>query len=440
MKRAWMCLIAMGVAGCLGILPLCPEPINAQTLQEAVKIGLNIPLSGTYKDQGQDEERGYRLAIEQINARGGVLGKRLDFVINDTQSNATLARELAIKVIDKDHVVMVSGGVSSAVAIAQADVCQEKNTIYMAAITHSNATTGHEETKAGFTVQKAHRHAFRWFFNAWMTSKTLVPYLLKQFGQGAGFYYITADYTWGHSLEESMRWGLELGGCDTIGTQLTPLGTTDFTQQLKEAEEAEPDALVMVLFGQDMVTALTQAQAMGLKAKMKIIVPLIELYMAHSVGPEGMEGVIATTSWYWELKDRFDGSRTFVEAFRNKYDKPPGIGAASAWVAVTEWAEAVQKAKDFASRAVIPALENHTFIQLKNAEKWQSWDHQAMTSVYIVEGKSARQMSGEWDLLSIISEAPGNDIMRSREENPVILEPLPASNQNAAVHLEADGH
>ena len=110
MKRAWMCLIAMGVAGCLGILPLCPEPINAQTLQEAVKIGLNIPLSGTYKDQGQDEERGYRLAIEQINARGGVLGKRLDFVINDTQSNATLARELAIKVIDKDHVGTCSPG------------------------------------------------------------------------------------------------------------------------------------------------------------------------------------------------------------------------------------------------------------------------------------------------------------------------------------------
>jgi branched-chain amino acid transport system substrate-binding protein len=425
MKHGWICLIRVTFAVCFGMLVLCPDSLHAQAAQEAVKIGLNVPLSGTYKDQGQDEEQGYRLAIEQINARGGVLGKRLDFVINDTKSNATLAKELAHKVIENDHVVMVSGGVSSAVAIAEADVCQEQNTLYMAAITHSNATTGHDETKAGFTVQKAHRHTFRWFFNAWMTGKALVPYLLKRFDQGAGFYYITSDYTWGHSLEKSMRWGLELGGGDTVGAVLTPLGTKDFTRQLKEAEAAEPDALVMILFGQDMVTALTQAQAMGLKKKMKIIVPLIELHMAHSVGPQAMEGVISTTSWYWGLEDRFQGSRSFVEAFRNKYGKPPGIGAASAWVAINEWADAVARVKDFSSRAVIPALEDHTFVRLKGTEKWQAWDHQAMTSVYIVEGKSPQQMKGEWDLLNIVTEVPGEAVMRSREENPVMLEPLP---------------
>jgi ABC-type branched-subunit amino acid transport system substrate-binding protein len=425
MKHGRICLICLTLAVGSGTLILWPESLYAQALQEVVKIGLNVPLSGTYKDQGQDEERGYRLAIEQINARGGVLGKRLDFVINDTKSDAALAKQLAYQVIDNDHVAMVSGGVSSAVAIAQADVCQEKSIIYMAAITHSNATTGHDETKAGFTVQKAHRHTFRWFFNAWMTGKALVPFLIKWFEPGAGFYYITSDYTWGHSLEASMRWGLELGGCDTAGALRTPLGSKDFTQQLKAAEAAEPDALVMILFGQDMVTALTQAHAMGLKKKMKIIVPLIELHMAHSVGLEGIAGVISTTSWYWGLEDRFQGSRSFVESFRNMYGKPPGIGAASAWVAINEWADAVERAKDFSSRAVIPALEDHTFVRLKGTEKWQAWDHQALTSVYIVEGKAPQQAKGEWDLLTIVSEVPGEAVMQNREENPVMLEPLP---------------
>jgi ABC-type branched-subunit amino acid transport system substrate-binding protein len=428
MKHRWIRSISLCLAICVRILTLWPDSANAQANQEAVKIGLNVPLSGTYKDQGQDEERGYRLAIEQINARGGVLGKRLDFVVNDTQSDPARARQLAYQVIDNDHAVMVSGGVSSAVAIAQADVCQEKGIIYMAAITHSNATTGYEETQAGLIVQKAHRHTFRWFFNAWMTSKALVPYLAKRFDKGAGFYYITSDYTWGHSLEESMRWGLELGGCDTLGAVRTPLGSTNFAKELEAAMAAKPDALVLVLFGQDMVTALTQAQSMGLKKKMKIIVPLIELHMAHSVGTASLEGVIASTSWYWGLQDRFQGTRSFVNDFRAKHEKPPGIGAASAWVAIHEWADAVERAKDFSSSAVIPALEDHTFVRLKGTEKWQAWDHQAMSSVYVVEGKSPTQSTGEWDLLHIVAEVPGETIMQNREENPVMLEPLPVLN------------
>ncbi len=389
-----------------------------------VVIGINVPLSGSYSDQGKDEEKAYNLAIEQINAKGGVLGKKIIPVVKDTQTKADVARKNALELIKKNKAVMVTGGASSAVAIAQSDVCQEHGVLFMAALTHSNATTGHKKTMGGFTVQKAHRHLFRWYNNAWMTVRALGPFLVKNMKKEADYYFITADYTWGHSLEESVRWVTEAAGSETVGAVLTPLGQKDFKAELLAVQKAKPDVLVLVLFGRDMVNALKQADAMGLKGKMKIVVPLMELNMAHGAGLEVMEGVLATKNWYWGLKDQYPGSKKFVDAFKAKYKKAPGSAAAAAWIAVHQWVDAAERTGSFSSEKIIKALEDHKFTCLKGIEKWRSWDHQAVSSVYIVEGKSPAESKNEWDLLKIIGEVKGEEVMRSRAENPITLEPL----------------
>ncbi len=397
---------------------------NSGAQEGEIVIGLNIPLSGSYSLQGKDEADAYKLAIERINERGGILGKKLTYVIKDTKTSAKTARENTVALIREHNAVMVTGGSSSSVAIAQSDVCQENGRIFMAALTHSNATTGHMKNKAGFVVQKAHRHTFRWYFNAWMTGKALGPFLVERFGTGSEYYYITADYTWGHSLEESLRWITEMAGCDTIGAVRTPLGQKTFQKELLAAKKARPDILVLVLFGQDLITALKQADQLGIKKKTKIVVPLMELNMAHGVGPDVLNGVYATVNWYWGLGDRFPGTKTFVDSFRSRYGKAPGSSAAAAWVAINQWASAVERAGTVDSGSVIKALEGHNFTLLKDEEKWRSWDHQAISSVYVVTGKSRAEAKGPWDLLKIVDEKKGEDVMRSMEENPVIMEPL----------------
>jgi len=407
---------------CLSLALILTAAAGAQ--EETVVIGLNVPLTGSYHLQGKDEVGAYKLAIEQINERGGILGKRLAYVIKDTKTSATTARENALTLI-KDHgAAMITGGSSSAVAIAQSDVCQQYGRIFMAALTHSNATTGHMRNKAGYVVQKAHRHTFRWYFNAWMTGRALGPFLVDRFGEGKEYYYITADYTWGHSLEESLRWISEMAGCDTIGAVRTPLGQKGFQKELLAAKKAKPDILVLVLFGQDLITALKQADQMGIKKRTRIVVPLMELNMAHGVGHEVLSGVYATVNWYWGLRDRFPGTKAFVDSFRKRYGKAPGSSAAAAWVAVHQWASAVERAGTFDTGSVIKALEGHKFVLLKDEEEWRSWDHQAISSVYIVTGKEKSGAVDEWDLLKIIDEKKGDQVMRSMEENPVILEPL----------------
>ncbi|MBU2622967.1 MAG: substrate-binding protein [Proteobacteria bacterium] len=407
------------------ILNECAAGQALKGQEEKVVIGLNVPLTGSYSDQGKDEEMAYKLAIEQINAKGGVLGKQIEYIIKDTNTNAQTAKQNAIDLIRQNNVVMVTGGSSSAEAVAQGDVCQELGVIFMAALTHSNATTGHDKLKSGQEIQKGHRHTFRWYFNAWMTAKALAPYLVGKIKKNSTFYYITSDYTWGHSVEESMRWRTELAGCDTIGAVRVPLGSKDFKKELLAAQKKEPDVLVMVLFGHDMVTALKQASEMGMKKKIQIVVPLMELNMAHGAGIEAMEGILATTNWYWDIGNRFPGTKQFVDAFYAKNKKMPGESAACAWVAIHEWASAVEKAGGFESAKVIKALEGRKFTLLKDQEEWRDWDHQVISSVFIVQGKSKSESKSEWDLLKIVGEKKGIEVVMSREENPVILEPLP---------------
>jgi ABC-type branched-subunit amino acid transport system substrate-binding protein len=404
--------------------PKSEKTIKAQETKEVV-IGINVPITGPYNQQGQDQERTYKMAIDRINAKGGVLGKKISYVLKDTKLNPKIAKKNAEEFILQNKAVMVTGGSSSSVAIAQSDLCQKYKTIFMAAGTHSNAVTGHMRTKAGRTVQKAHRHTFRWFFTAWMTNKALVPFLIQRFGKAKSYFYITADYTWGHSLEESMKWGTELAGCDTLGAIRTPLGKKDFRAELKKAKEAGPDILILTLFGNDMITALRQAKQMGLKDDIKIVVPLMEINMAKGVGAEAMEGVMCTVQWYWGLRDRFRGTRDYVDAFMKVYGKPPGSVGACAWVAVHQWASAVERAGSFSSSEVIRALEGHKFTLLKDQEEWRAWDHQAVSSVFIMEGKSKGEAKGDWDLLKVIGEKKGVSVIRTREENPVYLEALP---------------
>ena len=392
---------------------------TAQALDESVVIGLNVPLTGSYADQGADEKMAYILAIDKINSRGGVMGKKISYVIKDTQTNAGVAKKNALELIRDHHAIMVTGGSSSAEAVAQSEVCQQNGVIFMAALTHSNATTGHEGRR-----QMAHRHTFRWYFNAWMTGKALAPFMLQEFGKNAEYFYITADYTWGRSLEESTRLVTEPAGVDTLGAILTPLGKTDFKEELLKAQKAGPNVLVLVLFGQDMVIAVKQAHEMGLTKKMKIVVPLMELNMAHGAGLEAMEGILSTVNWYWGLEDRFPGSKEFVADFRSKYRKAPGSSAACAWVAIHEWAAAAERAGSFDSDKIIKALEGHKFSLLKDQEEWRSWDHQAVSSVFVVKGKPKSEAKDEWDLLKIIKECKSEDVMQSREENPVMLELL----------------
>lgn len=394
----------------IGAPLIAPGPAVAE---ETVLFGLNIPLTGSYARQGEDQLKAYKLAIQKVNDEGGILGKKVVYSIKDSKTNAEVARENA-KALIAEGAVMITGGSSSAEAITQAEETQKAGVIFMAALTHSNDTTGKD----------AHRHTFRWYNNGHQSAKAMGSLLSQKFGQNAKYAFIYANYTWGTTIYDSMKQVAEKSGGKVVFSQTTELGKKSYIADLLEAKKAEPNVLVLVHFGDDMVNALKQATQLKLRENMAIVVPLMEIHMAHPLGPEIMQGVITTMPWYHELSEKYEGSKAFVTAFEKEYSKKPCNAAAVAWVDVLQYAEAVKRAGSFDHVKVIKALEGHRFKLLEEDEYWRDWDHQGIHQTYVMIGKTPTESKNEWDLFKIASIHKGDETARTREENPVNLEPL----------------
>ena len=313
------------------------EFLNDPGDSPTVTLGFNVPQTGAYADEGADELRAYELAVKHINGEGdggmlstmspnvltgnGLLGKRVEFVTGDTQTSADEARSSARRMIERDGVVMFSGGSSSSVAIAQQSLAQDMGVIFMCGLTHSNDTTGKDRR----------RYGFRHFFNAFQSGLALGPVLAEQIGTERRAYHLTADYTWGWTQEESIVNATEGLGWETVETVRTPLGAGDFSQYITPVLNSGADVLVLNHYGRDMVNSLTQAVQFGLRDRQanghnfEVVVPLYSRLMAQGARAKNIAGILGTTNWHWSLQD--PGSQAFVASFGQEYGFPPSQAA-----------------------------------------------------------------------------------------------------------------
>ena len=303
-----------------------------------VKIGLNYPASGPYWIMGLAQNSAATMAIEEINLGGGILGNQIELVRRDSKSKTDVTTKNVNDLIDTEKVKMVFGGSSSAVAVTAGKICQEKGIPFFGTLAYSTTTTGTE----------ARRHVFRECNNAWMGAKVLADYLNRNF-TGKKYFYITADYTWGHSTEKSIRTfsnTLDKTAHKGIRTPFPGARITDFLLALKQAQDAKPDVLVLVLFGKDMEKALKQASKWRMKETMQVVVPNLTLGMAEGAGPEVMEGVIGSVPWSWQVpyKYNYAQGKAFVEKFTPRFKRYPSSSAASAYTIVYEYKAAVERA------------------------------------------------------------------------------------------------
>ncbi len=380
---------------------------------DTLKLGLNYPETGRYQDEGMQQRLGAYLAVEEINDSGGILGQPVELVIRNTRSDPLRGARNTAELIDQHDVQMVFGGVSSAVAIASGRVARERDRIYFGTLTYANATTG----SAG------HSHMFREPYNAWMASKALGRYLERSHGDSR-YFYVTADYTWGWSLEESLRHFTNTGDTSAHPGTTTPFPTAltgDFQAALEQAVAADAEVLVLVLFGDDMVRALNIAYRMGLHERMQIVVPNITLTMAQQVGPTIMEGIVGATPWVWSLpaEQGYERGEAFVEAFTQRYQMRPSTAAASAYSIVHQYRGAVERAGTTRTAAVIRALEGHRYQFLKDEQEWRGFDHQNIQSVYVVRARPRAQVLEDpfaSNYFEVVDTLPAAEAARTLEE------------------------
>ena len=383
-----------------------------------IKLGFNYPQTGPYADEGADEFRAYELAVKHLNGEGdggmlntmkpsmlkgnGILGKKVVYATGDTQTNTDKARSSAKRLIEKDNVIMVTGGSSSGPAVAVQALCQEMGIIFMAGLTHSNDTTGKDKK----------RYGFRHFFNAYMSGQAIAPPLKAEMGTERRAYHLTADYTQGWTQEESIKNASQKLGWQTVQTVKTPVGARDFSRYITPVLNSGADVLILNHYGKDMVNSLTQAVQFGLRDRqangknIEIVVPLFSRLMAQGAGAN-MKGILGTTNWHWSLKN--PGSLTFLKSFGKEYGFPPSQAAHTCYVQTLLYANACEMAGTFYPPAVIKQLEGFKFDGMGNGPtEYRAEDHQCFKDVLVVRGNMNPQ--SQFDLLEVVEVVPRSQV------------------------------
>ncbi|MGQ7957289.1 ABC transporter substrate-binding protein [Pseudomonas sp. SP16.1] len=367
-------LIALLLTGLLG-----------QAQGESLKIGLNYPRTGNYKDEGLELRRGALLAVEQVNRGGGLLGQRLELLSENTNSQA---RQAAANVTHfaRQGARMVFGGATSEEAIAAGKRARELGLLYFATLGYANEVTG----------QAGQRYLFRESSSAWMSARVLGEYLAWHLPRQR-YHYILIDDAWGRSIEQALR--LATGSSDRArhGRSALPSGPLrreQYRAALDKAAASEADILVLALLGENLQRSMRLVHSMGLKQRVQVIVPNLTKSLVQQVGPLVMEDVIGTETWTWDvpkLENSGEGLR-FVERYLAAHQEYPGGTAASAYTVVRQWADAVRRSASTDSEKLIAALEDHRYQLLKDPQQWRAFDHQNLQSIYAVRVRKREQI------------------------------------------------
>jgi len=378
-------------------------------------VGGVFPLTGPYSASGKDEQFGFELAIDHLNngsrltaqiptlkKGNGVLGKKIEFQVADSETKPDTAVQAATRFIRDNKAIMLTGGVSSAESIAMQKLGQREHVIFMVGNSGSNDTTGKDCQRYGFRAQPS----------AYMAAKALAPVLAKQLGKDRKAAYLVPDYTYGTSVFNSMKQFTEKEGWQTVNETLAPLGTTDFSSYLLNIANSGADVFVNVAFGADATASTKQAEGFGILSKMKYVVPNISQFQAKQLGAAIMGGTYGTQSWWWTEQDTYPLAKIFVEEFEKKNGYKPDWGASEVYIQVLVWADAVERAGSLYPIDVIKAFESGDKVNSIYGEVYyRAGDHQMVRPVPVMVGKKPDEMKSADDFFQIVELVPGEEVL-----------------------------
>ena len=351
-----------------------PFVISARAADN-VKIGLDDTFTGTYAENGLNEKMGAELAVDEINKKGGILGRKVEMISEDSTSADTgVAVQKAHKLLDRDKVDFLLGNVNSAMAIAIGDVAGQAGKLLIVTGGHTDSVTGTD----------CHWNVFRVCNTTRMETNSVSATLFKKYGKK--FYFITPDYAFGHTLQQGFEAALKEVNGTEVGASITPLGTTDFSSYLIKAQAAKPDVIIFLTAGQDAVNSLKQAVQFGLNKKFGIAGAQQELEVLNGLPPEARIGTWVF-EWYWK-QPGVPYVKEFVAAIRKRNNgKVPTarhwFGYASAWTC----ALAANHTKSLDTMKMAKFLQNFKLppevALMPNNPFYREGDNQLMPTLYV---------------------------------------------------------
>jgi branched-chain amino acid transport system substrate-binding protein len=367
--------VLKGAAAFGGIALASPAIISARA-DTPIRIGMVDPLTGVYAAYAQNEVIGAKLAVEHINAKGGILERPIELLVEDSANDVGTGVQKARKLIERDEVTFLIGDVNSGIAQAIAQVSNEKHVLHIVSGGHTDTITGKD----------CKWNVYRVCNTTSMEANSICDLLYKKYGKK--WHFITPDYAFGHTLQQAAVSDLTKFGGTMTGNELTPLGTSDFSAFLIKARAANPDVILVLVQGADMVNCLKQITQFGLNTQVHVAGLQQELESLEAMPPEARIG-FWMFEWYWK-QPGVPGVDQFVADIRKvNGGKAPTARHWFGYTSVHTLAGVANQEKSVDSLKLAKALGGFELppeIKLQpNKCYYRAGDHQLMTSAFVGE-------------------------------------------------------
>ncbi|KPU87930.1 ABC transporter permease [Variovorax paradoxus] len=386
----------------LGILAL--GAASAAQAQEKVKIGFITDMSGLYADlEGKNGATAIQMAIDDFG--GKVNGLPIELLTADHQNKADIAASKAREWIDTQGLNMVFSGTNSGTALATAKVATEKKRVHFNNGAASSALTN--EQCSPYTVH----YAYDTVALAKGTGAAVVD------RGGKSWFFLTADYAFGAALEADTTTVIKEKGGTVVGGVKHPLNASDFSSFLLQAQNSKAQILGLANAGGDTINSIKAAREFGINKTMKTAGLLVFLTDIHSLGLKNTEGLLHTTSWYWDLND---DTRKFANRFFEKTKRMPTDVQAADYSATTTYLKAVAAAKTTDADKVMAQLRSMKIDDFYGKGQIRA-DGSFIHDMYLVEAKSPAESKKPWDYLKVLKTLPGDQVFTTKAESKCAL-------------------
>lgn len=370
-----------------------------------VNVGLSTVLTGPAAGIGMANKIGAEMAIDQINAHGGLLGEKIHLLTADGQAKPNLGVTNVRHFILADQAKAIFGPLSSAVGIAEEGVAAQYRVPIFFTISTDVVQTGKAFTK----------YAFQMVPSTYMEPHAMAIYVADLFKKHhwKTVYTISPNYAFGHAAVTEFLAGLKQEGVDVkvVGEQWPQLGTTDFTRYLSAIMATHPDFVFGGIFGGDLITFTKQAEGSGFFKT----TPFLSYYMPvvlNALGASAPAGALTDDRAPPFYMVHSKEMQQFVDAFHAKYHRWPGTWEIQGYAGVQVWAQGVEKARSFDADKVAAALSGATVKTIRGDFKLRACDHLAEIPVYMgTLSKEVNQKYGRRVMADIVAEPPEKIMM-----------------------------
>jgi branched-chain amino acid transport system substrate-binding protein len=386
-------MLLKGAAGATALAGLgMPAIVKAQS--DVIRIGHLTPVTGFLGPLGEFAQMGVKLAAEEINAAGGVLGRKVELVIEDSVNPQTASAK-AERLIERDKVAMIIGEISSASALAIGQVANRTKTVFINTGANSDALRGASCNPFMFHIEAA---------NSMMVTAVGTYLKTENMIKGKKWYSLTADYAFGHDLFRVAKKFVTENGGEFIGEELVPTDATDFSPYLLKIRQAQPDIVASNLAGNQITNFIKQYAEYGLQ--FPITGFGFDTAVAWGAGKGNFSGI-----WplIWHHMVDTPSSKKFVEAFTKKYGKPPENQCWGDYNSLKIVAQSFTEIKAADPQKLAEHLRKGAkFDILKSREGYfRAYDNQMVQEMYAVRAKDSDKMKDQWDIYDPLGSVPG---------------------------------